>query len=107
MSSVVPTYKRPANPVIPVQPNAPTGLTTTTISMPGVQLDWNDNSSDETGFEIEVSNDGSSWTPVTTVGVGVTTYNHGPLGSGTYYYRVRAAAFIPSPWSNTAGPEVL
>jgi|GEM_PF-4037452 len=65
---------------------------------------WSDNSSDEDGFSIERSNNGSTWSALATVGVNVTRYNNTGLSSNsTWYYRVRAyAGAETSAWSNTA-----
>lgn len=54
-------------------------------------LSWTDNSTGEDGFKIERSTDGSSWSQITTVGAGVTTYiDTGRTRGQIYYYRVRA-----------------
>lgn len=69
-----------------------------------VTISWADNSSNETGFKIERSTNGTTFTQVTTVGAGVTSYTNTGLTSGTtYYYRVRATnANGDSAYSNTA-----
>jgi hypothetical protein len=62
----------------------------------GIVLNWHDNSSDETGFKIERSPDGSTgWTLIATVGVGVTTLTvtqnlHGVNPAVINYFRVYA-----------------
>jgi hypothetical protein len=55
-------------------------------------LSWQDNSVDETAYEIERSPDGSSaWSLIGTVGANVTSFTDGGLACETaYYYRVRA-----------------
>jgi len=103
MSSVVPSYRRRASESFPTQPNAPSGLTAETISTPAIALNWTDNSTDETGFEIQRSPDGSTWATIATVAVDATHYED-ESGPGTYYYRVRATALLPSVWSDIAGP---
>ena len=73
-------------------------------------LAWNDNSTNETGFRIERSNNGTSgWSLVTTVGANVTSYeNTGLRKKTTYYYRVRAnGAAGDSAWSNVANGRTL
>jgi hypothetical protein len=73
-------------------PDAPTGLGATAVSQTQIDLDWTDNSSDETGFKIERSPNGTSgWAQIGTVGAGVTSYSDTGLTCSTgYYYRVRA-----------------
>lgn len=72
-------------------PADPSGLTGTALAT-SVSLSWTDNSSNETGFAIERSPNGSTgWTQIATVGAGVTTYNNtGLTQTTTYWYRVRA-----------------
>src|SRR5688572_21898967 len=72
-------------------PAAPTGLTANAVSSRQIDLAWSDNSSNETGFEIERSTDGTNFTPRATVGANVTTFQDtGLAGSTTYWYRVNA-----------------
>jgi hypothetical protein len=69
---------------------APT-LTTLSMSSTEIDLVWTD-VSDETGYRIERSADGTTgWTAIATTGQGVTTYVDAGLSpSTTYYYRVIA-----------------
>ncbi len=85
-------------------PDAPTNLIATSLSFSDIYLEWTSNSNfDETGFSIERSLDGSSFSQIATVGVGVTTYLDSGLSDGTqYYYQVRALGTIPSSNSNIA-----
>lgn len=70
---------------------APTSLGATAVSISQINLSWTDNSSDEAGFSIELSTDGSNFTEIATVGSDVTTYsNTGLTPNTTYYYQVRA-----------------
>jgi predicted phage tail protein len=72
-------------------PTAPSGLTATAVSSSQINLAWSDNSSDESGFRIERSRDGNTFTEIATVGAGVEAYNDTGLTAATkYYYRVRA-----------------
>ncbi len=74
-------------------PDSPTGLGATAASATQINLSWTDNSTTETGFEIDRALDSAFASGVTTVTVGanVTTYQStGLSGSTTYYYRVRA-----------------
>jgi endonuclease I/fibronectin type 3 domain-containing protein len=92
-----------ATPSAPQPPAAPANLTAT-ASKRKVTLNWSDLSSDETGFKLERSLDGTAFTQITVVGANVTTYTQSGLTSGVrYYYRVRATnANGDSAYSNTA-----
>lgn len=73
-------------------PDAPTNLVATSAGFSQINLTWSDASTNEESFLIERSTDGSNFTQIASVGVGVTTYpNTGLAGSTTYYYRVRAS----------------
>ena len=88
----------------PAVPLAPTGLTATAISGRKITLVWKDNSTNETGFKIERSTNGTTFSQIATVKVNVTSYTNSSLTSGrTYYYRVRAYSSTGnSGYSNTA-----
>ncbi len=78
--------------VAPTSPNAPSNLIAAPISSSQINLTWQDNSNDETGFRIErKTGAGGTYSQIATVGAGVTSYNNSGLSTGTtYYYRVRA-----------------
>ncbi len=73
-------------------PASPAGLLATSVSSTGISLGWQDNSSDETGFEIYRSEtSGSGFTLINTAGANVNSYADGGLAaSSTHYYKVRA-----------------
>ena len=73
-------------------PPAPTNLSATAVSADGIDLAWEDNSTNETGFRVYRSPNGvSSWTLIATTGADATSYSSTSLTqSTTYYYRVRA-----------------
>lgn len=73
-------------------PTAPSGLSAAAASSSQINLNWTDNSGDETGFKVERSPDGSgSWTQVGTTGSNSTSYQNTGLSASTkYYYRVFA-----------------
>lgn len=89
--------------VTPIAPTAPSNLAAA-IQGNAVNLTWNDNSDNETGFQVERQVSGGSWTLLTTVSAGVTSFTDGAVAAGTTYdYRVRAInAGGPSGYSNTA-----
>ncbi len=79
--------------IIGVGPAAPSDLVATVVSTSRIDLNWTDNSSVETGFEIDRAADSSFTGDLTTftVGANITTYESTGLTNGaTYYYRVRA-----------------
>ena len=72
-------------------PRPPSGLTATATSSSQINLGWTDNASDETGFEIERSTDGTNFAKIADVGANTTTYSNTGLNASTrYWYRVRA-----------------
>jgi transcriptional regulator CtsR len=90
-------------------PNAPSDLIANTISSSQINLTWQDNSSDETGFKIERKTGTGSYSQIATVGANVTSYsNTGLTASTTYYYRVRAYSVAGnSGYSNEASAATL
>jgi hypothetical protein len=74
-----------------LSPAAPSDFTATAATSSRIDLSWSDNSANETGFQIDVSTDGSTFVPLATVGANATSYSHTGLNPATtYYYRVRA-----------------
>ncbi|WP_044204735.1 fibronectin type III domain-containing protein [Flammeovirga sp. OC4] len=61
-------------------PNAPSNLVSTSVTTSSVSIQWNDNSTDEEGFEVYRNNN-----LVATVGANVTSYNSQNLSSNTTY----------------------
>ncbi len=80
------SFTTPAPPPIPT---APTDLTVSNSPGGGIQLDWTDNSSNETGFEIEIQVDGGAPTTVTP-GAGATQFIDDAPATGLLQYRIRA-----------------
>jgi hypothetical protein len=86
-------------------PAAPSVLTATAISRGRIDLAWQDNSGNETGFQIERSRSGGAFSLIATAGAGATTWSDtsGLTPNKTYSYRVRAVnAAGNSGYSNTA-----
>ena len=80
----------------PTKPGAPTGLSATADGQTEIDLSWSAPSDDGgaaiTGYKIEVSTNGSSWSDlVANTGSITTSYSHTGLTAGsTRYYRVSA-----------------
>lgn len=95
----------PATIATPALPTAPTGLTAAAVSSAQINLAWTDTAAGvETGFLIERSTDGVSFTQIASVAKGVTAYSDQTVVGGTSYtYRVRATGSAGnSAYSNTA-----
>jgi hypothetical protein len=102
---VPPTFTPTRTPTPPLPPAAPSGLTATGISRNRIDLAWQDNSSNETGFQIERSRSGGAFSLIATTAAGATTYSNtsGLTPNKLYSYRVRAInAAGSSAYSNTA-----
>ena len=78
--------------VVPLTaPAAPTQLTGVALSRSRIRLNWSDNSSNESGFRIERSLNGTTFTEIDTRGANAEQYTNSNLIPNTlYYYRVRA-----------------
>ncbi|NNE73240.1 MAG: multicopper oxidase domain-containing protein [Acidimicrobiales bacterium] len=92
-------YAVPADP-----PSAPSGLVATATSSSSVELQWVDNATEPTIFNIERSLDSTTFVPLATTAFDVTTYTDDDVDPGTaYWYRVNARNPAgTSSWSNTA-----
>jgi Fibronectin type III domain len=93
------TFTVTASPTASV-PAAPSNLTATAVDQHDIKVTWHDNSSNETGFEI---NNGVT---SRNVGANSTTYTWGGLAAGTYMcFRVRAYNSAgDSSWDPSASP---
>lgn len=76
----------------PPPPSAPTNLTAQAVSASQINLAWDDNSDNETGFKIErKTGAGGTWSQIDTAVADATSYQDTSASeSTTYYYRVRA-----------------
>src|SRR5690349_17518211 len=73
-----------------VTPAPPPNLSVQAVSSTSVSLKWSDNSTRETGYKIERSTDGSTFSQITVTGASATSYTNTGLTSGKkYYFRVR------------------
>ena len=88
------SYSNEASATTPLQtiPNAPGSLDAVAISSAQIDLSWQDNSNNESGFKIErKTGAGGSYRQVAIVGPNINTYSDTSLiEDTTYYYRVRA-----------------
>ena len=76
----------------PITLQPPTGLTAAAVSTSGVELRWQDNSTNETGFLVFYRLDNSGdWIEIGATYANVTTFSQeGLLAGSTFRYRVRA-----------------
>ena len=88
-------------------PVAPTALAATAISATQINLQWTDRATNETGYKIERSTNGTSFSQIEIVTANATTYaSTGLTKNKTYYYRVRATTgAADSAYSNTASAK--
>lgn len=88
------------------KPSAPTNLSAGTVSVSEIDINWQDNSNNETSFKIERATGSctATFSQIATTGANITVYKNTGLSSGmTYCYRVRASnASGDSSYSNTA-----
>lgn len=89
-------------------PSAPSNLQAVAQSYNKIKLTWNDNSSNETGFEIWRSTDQfGTFATVATVPANATSYvDSGLNGSTTYYYKMIAIGRYGQSAFSDAGPGV-
>ncbi len=94
-------------------PISPDSLSMSSRNTTSVQITWNDNSANETGYEVYYSTDGVNFSKIATLSSGATSYAHTGLTEGrTYYYKVRAykkdgTDISYSQWSDTIPITVL
>jgi hypothetical protein len=78
-------------PPAPGLPNSPSNLAANTTSASTVKLTWQDHASNEIGFRVERSTDGSVFTTIATLGVNDRDFDDTNVSaSTTYTYRVVA-----------------
>ncbi|MCC2668172.1 MAG: repeat-containing protein, partial [Armatimonadetes bacterium] len=90
---------------LPPPPAAPGNLTAAVLSPSRIDLAWEDNSGNETGFEIERKTGSGSFSVVGAVGAGLAAFSDtSVVEQTTYTYRVRAVNLGgSSAYSNEAG----
>jgi fibronectin type 3 domain-containing protein len=90
--------------------NSPSNLTASTQSTSRINLSWTDNATNETGYRVERSTDGTTWTVLTSsLPAGSTSYSDTTTAAGTTYsYRVQAFnASVTSDYSNSASTTTV
>jgi hypothetical protein len=86
-----PTDDATGTTLTPTPPAAPQSLAAVSVSGTQINLIWLDKSTNETGFRIERSVNGSTFTLITTLAATATSYSNTSLASNTTYtYRVSA-----------------
>ena len=75
----------------PSAPSAPPSVSAFALSSSSIDFSWIPAGSNQAGFDLDRSTDGTNWSSLTSVGAAVTSYTDINLIAGqTYYYRVRA-----------------
>ncbi|MFM1770742.1 MAG: hypothetical protein RJA22_3271 [Verrucomicrobiota bacterium] len=101
-------YTDPASASTPLPPPAaPTTLAAKVISKTQINLTWRDNANNETGYYVERSLNGTTWTRIATLGANATSYaSTGLTANTTYFHRVQAYnASGASAYSNTVSAK--
>lgn len=85
-------------------PVKPASVTLVPQSSSVMQVNWQDSSTNESGFLIDKSENGTSWHRLATVGANVTSYKEYGLKADTpYWYRVRSYKVNAGSSAATAG----
>jgi hypothetical protein len=85
-------------------PAAPSNLSAAVISTHQVNLSWTDNASNASGIVVQRSNNGSSWSTLTTLSGTATSYSDTSVSKNkTYYYRV----YAENSFGNSADSNVV
>ncbi len=89
-------------------PAAPTDLVATVDGTTAIRLTWTDNANNETGYVVERSEDGTTFTQMDTAAADATTWTDtGARALTTYFYRVAAVnADGQSDFSNVATARI-
>ena len=93
----------------PTVPTAATGLTATATGSSTVGLGWTNTATNQAGYEVDRSTDGTTFTSIATLPPGAVAYPDAGLAGGTKYsYRVLATNAVgKSPASNVASVTTL
>jgi hypothetical protein len=85
----------------------PTSLSATRVEDTVVRLNWSDNTSEETDYIVDRSNQGGPWRMIEMLGANTMEYYDRRAAGGVHYtYRVRAASdVLLSDYTNVAGAD--
>lgn len=88
-------------------PVAPGGLIASAL-VASIKLDWNDNSSNETGFRILRQSDSNGFFPIGQVGANIRTFTDTTAAPGVAYtYKIQAYATTGASDSNTSSATIV
>jgi hypothetical protein len=91
-------------PTIPIAPAAPSELVAVAVSDARIDLTWEDNANNESGFRIERSLNGFDFTEIASVGPNVTSFSDLTVFASTaFFYRVFSFNNFGNAVSNVAG----
>lgn len=75
--------------------NTPSNFVSTVVSSSSIDLSWTDNNSGESGYQIDISTDNITFSPLTTTVANIESYNATGLVEGVqYYFRIQAVNSI-------------
>lgn len=96
------TPQRSATPPVLPPDASPNGLAATGMSTSRIDVSWNDNASNETGYRLEVSTDGANFSTLANLPANANAYSHTGLPAGvTRHYRAVAVNSAGERTSNT------
>ncbi|HRX70721.1 MAG: fibronectin type III domain-containing protein [Candidatus Competibacteraceae bacterium] len=87
-SPIAASFRTPAN--MPTVPATPSNLAASTATADSIQVTWNDAATDETGYKLQRSMNGGTWTEIAALGQNVTSFTNTGLSEGQYAYRAYA-----------------
>lgn len=89
MTNTAPIIASFRSPSATTMPLAPTNLAATAVSSSQINLAWSDISDNESGFRIDRSLDGVTWSQIASLGSNATSFSNAGLSANTNYsYRV-------------------
>ncbi len=90
-AATVASFRAGSTPTQPTIPAKPGSLNAAAASASTIELSWSDNSSDESGFRVERSDDGVNFAEIASLPANSSSYSDNNLAPDTLYsYRARA-----------------
>ena len=87
----VATYRAGSSSTGATTPAGPSGLAASSVAYNSVRVVWTDNATNESGYKVERSPDGVTFTEAASLGTNATSFSDaGVAASSRYFYRVRA-----------------